>query len=137
MTEGASPSKISRRRFLIYTAVGAGAMAAAGAGIVYLQRQQEEFHIEEDAIVACCGENCNICPNYKQELCDTCLATAPDAKLSDYCANECTVRPCCHEKGIRNCAYCEDYACDKVQGIWSAVQDPRHKKRLDEIRTSL
>ena len=134
-----APQKISRRRFLRYAAVGAGALLAVGAGVTYYlqSRPQEEFRIEEGAIVACCGENCAACPNYSQESCDGCLATAPDAKLSNYCASECQVRPCCHQKNIENCAYCDDYACDKVQGIWSALLDPRYKKRLDQIRGSL
>ncbi len=39
------------------------------------------------------------------------------------------------ERGIINCAYCDDYACDKLEGFFSFALDA--KATLDGIRQSL
>ncbi|KPK93729.1 MAG: hypothetical protein AMJ88_07015 [Anaerolineae bacterium SM23_ 63] len=48
---------------------------------------------------------------------------------------ECEIRKCGMEKGIANCAYCTDYACNKLEGLLSMVQDA--KTRLDKIRAAM
>ena len=42
-------------------------------------------------------------------LCDGCMAQDP--RLID---KACPVRPCVIEKGLQNCAQCEDYVCDRL-----------------------
>jgi len=100
-------------------------------------KQEAEFRLEPDAIVACCGENCAACSKYEQKTCDGCQAAAgnPDAKLSDYCAYQCGVRPCCQGKKLKNCAYCEEYGCQKLRDTWAF--GGFKKQRLDYIRKSL
>ena len=46
----------------------------------------------------------------------------------------CEVRKCGKQKGIENCAQCDEYACEKVEKILQVV--PEARKRLDEIRSS-
>lgn len=54
--------------------------------------------------------------------------------LFNYCL-VCEIRKCGNEKGIVNCAYCEDYACEKIEKFFHVA--PECKKRLDEIRSRL
>jgi len=48
---------------------------------------------------------------------------------------DCKVRKCAKEKGVENCAYCTEYACDKLKELF--VKDPEAKTRLELIRSSL
>ncbi|MGB2698523.1 MAG: DUF3795 domain-containing protein [Candidatus Zixiibacteriota bacterium] len=65
-------------------------------------------------------------------LCDGCLAT--DGRIFNYCQT-CEVRKCAIEKGMENCAHCEEYACDKLNKFLEMC--PNAKKNLDEIRKDL
>lgn len=47
----------------------------------------------------------------------------------------CEIRLCGMEKAVKNCAYCDDYACDKLGELFKMV--PTAKMRLDEIRSDL
>lgn len=64
--------------------------------------------------------------------CDGCLATTD--RVFNYC-NICEIRKCGAEKGVVNCAYCEDYACDKLEKFFKMA--PENKTTLDEIREGL
>ena len=47
----------------------------------------------------------------------------------------CEIRRCAMEKDVMNCAYCNEYACEKLEKFFHMA--PEAKKRLDEIRSSL
>ncbi len=47
----------------------------------------------------------------------------------------CEVRKCGQEKGLENCAYCDEYACEKLGEFFEMVPDA--KTTLDEIRKNL
>ena len=47
----------------------------------------------------------------------------------------CEIRKCGKEKKVKNCAYCDDYACDKLTEFFKAA--PEAKTTLDQIRQSL
>ena len=47
----------------------------------------------------------------------------------------CEIRKCAIEKEIENCAYCNEYACDKLTNLFKT--DPSAKVRLDGIRATL
>jgi len=64
--------------------------------------------------------------------CDGCLTTT--GRVIGYC-NVCEIRKCGQEKGVVNCAYCADYACDKLDQFFKMV--PENKTTLDEIRKGL
>jgi hypothetical protein len=34
----------------------------------------------------------------------------------------CPIRPCAIERGLENCAYCENYPCEKLEGRMSGVE---------------
>ena len=110
-------------------------------------------------IIGYCGILCSKCPAYiaKQENndelrkktaeewskqfqhefkpedvnCDGCIAT--DGVHIGYCSM-CEIRKCGQEKKVINCAYCDEYGCEKLEKFLSQVPDA--KKKLEEIRAS-
>jgi len=103
-----------------------------------------------DGMVAYCGLVCTDCPAYiatqagdraalervaaqwRQEyeapnitvgsiMCDGCLT---DGRKCSHCF-ECAVRACGLERGVFNCAHCDDYACDKIEAFFGFVPDAR------------
>jgi len=109
-------------------------------------------------MIACCGLICTDCPaffatqtdddaakktiaarwsaHYGMEFkpedinCDGCLSEG--GRLSGYCRNLCQVRPCARDRGVENCAYCDDYACAKLTDF--LVKAPQAKATLERIR---
>jgi hypothetical protein len=65
-------------------------------------------------------------------LCDGCISGSE--RLSSYCG-ECEVRACALGRGVINCAYCDDYGCEKITGFFNFAPDA--KARLEEIRSTL
>ena len=91
-------------------------------------------------IIACCGYKCNLCLAYRDNIkskqgrgkfrdgvfkyygdeltldecyCDGCMTD--DSENPKRIDVECQVRPCVIEKGHDNCAYCDQYPCDKLK----------------------
>ena len=64
--------------------------------------------------------------------CDGCLVV--DGRLLSFC-RDCEARRCGLERGVKNCAYCDEYPCEKLDDMHR--QAPKAKLRLDEIRKSL
>jgi len=112
-------------------------------------------------MIAFCGINCIVCPAYTakqtddmelrkktakewsgpevpikpEEInCDGCLEL--DKELFKYC-NSCQVRICGLEKDVENCAYCEEYTCEKLEGLWKMFNLTEPKEVLDGIRSNL
>jgi len=48
---------------------------------------------------------------------------------------ECDIRACGMERGVVNCAYCDDYGCEKIERFFGFVPDAR--ATLDAIRQDL
>ena len=69
-------------------------------------------------------------------MCDGCLSDSK--RLCSYCF-ECQVRACGIERGVVNCAHCDDYArhggCDKLEGFFDMA--PQARVTLDGIRAGL
>ena len=63
--------------------------------------------------------------------CDGC--TSDSDLLFGHC-KVCEIRKCGKEKAVVNCAYCDEYACEKLEGLFKMVPDAR--KQLDSIRRS-
>lgn len=64
--------------------------------------------------------------------CDGCLSDS-DRHIG-HCA-VCEIRKCAKAKGVENCAHCNDYACEKLEGFFKMVPDA--KTHLDEIKSGL
>jgi hypothetical protein len=63
--------------------------------------------------------------------CDGCQSE--EGCVFNYCT-VCEIRKCGKEKNVTNCAYCDEYACDKIEVIFQ--MSPDAKKKLDEIRSA-
>ncbi len=111
-------------------------------------------------MIACCGINCIECEAFAATKDDDDLQRAEVARrwseqfdtelkpeeincegcqssgniLFSHC-RVCEIRNCCRDKGLENCAYCDDYGCEKIKILFSMV--PEAKNRLDTIRASL
>ena len=64
--------------------------------------------------------------------CDGCLSDA--GRLFGHC-NVCEIRKCGQEKGIENCAHCDEYACEKLDNFFKII--PQSRTTLDKIRAAL
>ena len=114
-----------------------------------------------DDMIAYCGINCSKCPTFIATLndsnserkdvaekwskefnvsikpedinCDGCLATTE--RIFNYC-KVCNIRKCGTKREVKNCAYCEDYACEKLNKFHERAA-PEVKQTLEEIKNSL
>lgn len=113
-----------------------------------------------DKIISICGLTCSECPAYiatqknddkmredtakqwskmfNSEIkpeninCNSCIGeTGP---YFHYC-HECEIRKCGMEKNVKNCAYCEEYACDILQKFFEMA--PVAKNGLEEVRRNM
>jgi len=64
--------------------------------------------------------------------CSGCLSNTEP--LFKHC-KVCEVRKCGREKDVENCAYCDEYACERLEKIFQMA--PETKKQLDKIRSKL
>ncbi len=114
----------------------------------------------EDEIIAFCGLVCTECPAYiatqtdDKELrkktargwstkdnkidpddivCDGCLAL--DKEQNVFCRS-CKTRSCVLERDVDNCSYCEEYPCDTLEELWSIINTPEARQKLDWLRSS-
>lgn len=109
-----------------------------------------------EKIIGFCGITCSECPTYlatqkdddslrkktadewskmfnaklspEDINCDGCIT---DERVFEHC-NVCEIRLCGKGKGIRNCGYCEDYVCEKLNKFFGMV--PEAKEVLDKVR---
>lgn len=63
--------------------------------------------------------------------CDGCLTT--NGRLIDYC-KICEIRKCALEKGFKNCAYCSQYICERLDDWFKKV--PEAKGTLEGVKKS-
>ena len=61
--------------------------------------------------------------------CEGCLSESD--KIFSYCM-VCKIRACGIEKGVENCAYCDDYICENLNNFFKMAPDA--KSSLDKIR---
>jgi len=47
----------------------------------------------------------------------------------------CHMRKCARQKGFENCAYCNEYTCERIEKFFA--KDPDARARLDAIRSEL
>ena len=111
-------------------------------------------------IIAYCGLVCSECPAYiatqaddqaalekvavqwreeynapnitvESVICDGCL---DGGRKCSHCA-DCEIRTCGVERGVVNCTYCPEYACEKLERFFGFAPDARAV--LDQVRRSL
>jgi len=62
--------------------------------------------------------------------CDGCISDSEP--LFSHC-KVCEIRKCGKQKNIENCAYCDEYACERLEKFFGMV--PEAKRRLDGIKS--
>jgi hypothetical protein len=84
------------------------------------------------SIAKLCSENygMNLRPEDVTD-CDGCRANT--GRLFSGCWN-CEIRKCASQKDIENCAYCIEFACDKLKDLFQ--HDPGAQIRLEKIRNT-
>ena len=50
-------------------------------------------------------------------------------------SRDCTIRNCARQKGLANCAHCDEYPCAKLEAFFAT--EPAAKARLDEMKRAL
>ena len=83
-------------------------------------------------IIHACKEHYGI--EYKYEDINDCDGCTSDTGRLFIGCKDCKIRKCAAQKGIENCAHCDEYACDNL--LESFKSDPGAKERLDMIRDS-
>ncbi len=63
--------------------------------------------------------------------CDGC--TVENGRHFSHCQS-CQIRACARERGVQSCAYCADYACQKLTDFFNLA--PGTKETLDALRAS-
>lgn len=64
--------------------------------------------------------------------CDGCTSESP--RIFNYC-HVSEIRACGREKKVKNCAYCLDYPCEKLNKFFEMA--PAARANLEEIKKSL
>jgi len=64
--------------------------------------------------------------------CDGCLGN--EGRHCSHCF-ECEIRACGMARGVANCAHCDDYACERLEGFFNFAPDAR--ATLDDVRAGL
>ncbi len=78
---------------------------------VFSKQHGREFRLEDI--------NCNGC-------------TSDSERVFWFC-RDCRIRRCAREKGLVNCAFCPDYACDRLMHLFEKSRAPA-RETLEEIR---
>jgi len=109
-------------------------------------------------IIAYCGFDCSQCPSYQATVNSDRVAlenlarkwpskdakvTANDVtcegcfgkRVSKYCLELCAIRPCAIAKKVKNCAYCNEYKCQKLATLLQKA--PKIAERMEAIRRDL
>lgn len=95
---------------------------------------------ENQELIGYCGYNCHLCaarsedPAVRQRLVDgwrklyghdmytaenvKCVGCPNEGKHAD---TQCKARPCAIERGVKNCAYCDDFPCDNLRPLISPI----------------
>ncbi len=63
----------------------------------------------------------------------SCYGCRDERPKTGFCAS-CEVRQCTAERGLENCATCEDYGCEKLQRVHAAMVNVG--KQIDGIATA-
>lgn len=110
----------------------------------------------DNSLIACCGLDCSKCGAYIATQADddnkreevakkwsamygvdikpeniNCNGCRSEKQKFSHCS-VCEIRKCCMEKGVENCAGCDMYICDKLEGFLKTASEAR--TALDDLR---
>ncbi|GAG11284.1 unnamed protein product [marine sediment metagenome] len=94
---------------------------------------QEDDAAKRKKVAEAWSKQFNVDIKPEQVNCDGCPSEGK--RVFFYC-NICEIRKCGQEKRVENCAYCAEYACEKLTSFFTNMV-PEAKTTLEEIRESL
>ena len=112
-------------------------LVCQGCPIYWATRETDEskkVKMKAD-IVRICKEHYGYGEDFTPEYvtdCDGCRTEG--GRLFSGC-EKCEIRKCARQRELEYCAYCNEYACEKLQQFF--VNDPNAKTRLDVIKSTL
>lgn len=62
-------------------------------------------------MIGYCGIDCTVCPSFKDGSCEGCK-TKVHIETCD-----CPILACAKEKGMEYCSECEEFPCEKNEGV--------------------
>lgn len=81
----------------------------------------------EDLLFSLCGLNCSLCPMFVTKRCKGCIE-------GSMCYNICDIAPCSIEHGgVDYCFECDEYPCEKYDGVDQHDSIMLHKNQLTDI----
>ncbi len=102
--------------------------------LIYLATRQEDKNVQASMraeIVRLCDEQYGMSYTLQDITdCDGCRVDG--ARLFSACKN-CPIRDCASGKGLENCAYCDEYACARLEAFFDT--DASARSRLEAIRS--
>ncbi len=98
----------------------------------YIAKRTDDMELREKTAQAWSGPEFSVKP--EQINCDGCITHGKE--LFVHC-NSCNVRICGLEKGVKNCAYCNDFSCETLEGLWDMLKLEDPKERLENIYSNL
>ena len=93
---------------------------------------QKDDDSERSKVAELWSKQYNVDIKPEEVNCDGCLSES--GRLIGHC-KVCEVRKCGQDKSLKNCAYCDEYACEKLNKIFKMAPDA--KTNLEDIRNNL
>ncbi|MDR0511606.1 MAG: DUF3795 domain-containing protein [Treponema sp.] len=90
-----------------------------------------EYSLRKYPIFAACGLNCGLCPRYYISGSSRCPGCAGEGFSEVH--PPCGILSCCQRKGIEFCYLCEDYPCEKYNGIDASDSFITHKNQMRDM----
>ena len=86
--------------------------------------------MDTDRMIAYCGVNCAVCPDFTQGKCPGCRDTA-------WGDDPCLPVGCCRAKGIEVCGACETFPCGDMAGFYEESEGHREAyRRMCAVRNT-
>lgn len=101
--------------------------------LVTREKNKVEQDRMRDEIVRICKEKYGLA--YKREDITECDGCRTEGGRLFLACPTCFIRNCAKQKGLENCAYCREYACESLKALFAT--EPAARTRLDEMRDSL
>lgn len=76
-------------------------------------------------LIAYCGVDCEVCPDYKSGACPSCRKTVWAE------GDECMPAACCRERGICFCGECTPFPCSDMKEFYGESES--HKKAFERM----
>jgi len=102
---------------------------------VYLATLEEDKNLQltrRASIAQLCSETYGM--EMKPEDITDCDGCVSNKRLFSGCM-KCEIRTCANQRSLLNCAYCDDYACEKLAAFLG--QEPSAQTTLETIRKTL